>query len=582
MIVGAFVALARWVDLPDAGSARARPAVLLLVAGGLLGLAGLTRSTALAFVPLVALWAGWVVYRRMAAPRRGWWRAPLLLLLGVAVFQVPLMGYNAVTYHRLILGDTSSGYNLWLASVGVRDGERLAADLLAIPDPGARQSYAYAQAFTQIAADPGAFLGKGLKESLDLWRINFTSEERQVGGFTEGRVPAAHLWALLIFQDLLYVAITLCALAGLALGPPDPLKALLGLWTLLWMAMAFVFFAVTRFRFPVIALLLPWVPLGVAALAQAARRMARGGTTARLGRPAWRPLGLGLLGLLFLGVVAPSIPFGPTADGAARWAAQAPYRAALPLIRTDPGRALDLLAQADQALPATQFAADAARLLQITHAPAPDPAALAALDARPEIALAPNSPLLGRMEPYLLSGAIARARGDPAAAAGTFGARPVHVAGPDAVSWAATFLPRPIGAVLAIGSGLDFGAVDGFYASEQAGSGADAVTYRWSGPVATIHLTASTPGQTVVIRWSGARPAGVPAARVVAVVRAGTGAPVATTVRLPARDTWQETTLARLPTGANAVDITLDVNPFVPGGYDPRALGVRVAAVTLR
>ena len=46
----------------------------------------------------------------------------------------------------------------------MRDGGRLIADLAAIPTAADRQTYAYSQAFAQIAAQPHAFLGKGLKE----------------------------------------------------------------------------------------------------------------------------------------------------------------------------------------------------------------------------------------------------------------------------------------------------------------------------------------------------------------------------------------------------------------------------------
>ena len=45
-------------------------------------------------------------------------------------------------------------------------------------------------------ADPVFFVGKGLKESVDLWSPSFGAEERQVKGFALGRTPAWHLIAL--------------------------------------------------------------------------------------------------------------------------------------------------------------------------------------------------------------------------------------------------------------------------------------------------------------------------------------------------------------------------------------------------
>ena len=200
----------------------------------------------------------------------------------------------------------------------------------------------------------------------------------------------------------------------------------------------------------------------------------------------------------------------------------------------------------------------------------------------PEIALPPGSPSAGEYEPYLLNGAIQRALGQAGAARTAFGARPVHAAGAEAVSWAATFLPDPPGARLDVGGDLDFGAVDGFYGSEQAGAGAAALTFRWSGPAATVRLTSQAPWRELVVRWSGARPAGLAPAQVSATLRAG-GQVVSRTVTLPGSDTWEELVLPA-PAGAGAapVVLTLGVNAFVPGGYDPRVLGVRVDMVTLR
>jgi 4-amino-4-deoxy-L-arabinose transferase-like glycosyltransferase len=570
LIVGVFALLARYVDGRGHG--------LLLGAGLLLGLAALTRSTALAFAAPAALWLLWLERR---GPAR--WRAPALLLAGLAVCLAPQVAYNYAAYHRLILGDTSSGYNLWLASVGVRDGARLAADLAAIPNPGDRQSYALNQALQNIAARPDAFLGKGLKESLDLWRVNFASEERQVRGFARGRVPAAHLWALFAGEDLLYVLLVLAGLLGLATGPPDPLKPLVGLWALTWMIMAFVFFAVTRFRFPVVALLLPWAPLGGMAVVRLLPARLRGQARGEFGPPSARSLGLFALGGLFLIVVAPSLDLPDTALGVTRWAAQRDYRAAVPLITAGrAAEALPLLARADPNVIDTQYATDAATLAVAAGGAPPDLGALERLARAPEIALPPGSPSAGEYEPYLLNGAIQRALGQDGAAWTAFGARPVHAAGPEAVSWAATFLPDPPGPHLDVGGDLDFGAVDGFYGSEQASAGSGALTFRWTGAAATVRLTPAAPWRELVVRWSGARPAGLAPAQARVTLRAG-GQAVSRAVTLPAADTWEETVFPAPPgAGGAPVALSLNVNAFVPGGYDPRALGVRVDAVTLR
>jgi 4-amino-4-deoxy-L-arabinose transferase-like glycosyltransferase len=586
LMVGAFVLLARYADarLPVTGAAdRAGGAGTVLGAGLLLGAAALTRSTALGFIPVAVLWVGWVAWRAVPG-RRIPWRAPALVLAGALLLLVPQVVRNYVAYHGLILGDTSSSFNLWLASVGVRDGARLAGDLAAISSPLDKQSYAYSQAFANITVQPLAFLAKGVRESRDLWTINFTAEERQTRGYTLGRVPAVHLWSLLAGEDLLYVLIVLVALLGLAAGPPDPFKALVGLWTLLWMAMAFVFFAVTRFRFPVVAMLLPWVPLGGAYLRTLLPARIRAQAAGRVPRPSRRAAGLYALGLLFAILVVPTIPLDETATGAARWAAQAPYRAAVPLVTSRPAAALDLLARAAPDAPDTLYATDAAQLAQEAMADVPDPAVLDRLANRPEVSLGPGSPLGAGYEPYLLSGAIARLSGDPAGARSAFRARAVQTAGAEAVDWAARFLLPPRTNRLDLGGDLDFGAPQGFYNSESSGSGDAAITYRWSGPASLIRLRPATPWRTLVIRWSGARPPGVAPAQVTATLRVP-GGDTLQTITLPTSDTWVETVLR--PSGATPVtsprvELRLDANSFVPGGYDPRTLGVRVDWVELR
>src|SRR5207245_167698 len=106
---------------------------------------------------------------RVASPRPRL-AASALLILVCGITLVPWTIRNYVAYGRLVAVDTTGGYNLWLGSVGVRDEARLQADLRAIPNPADRQSFAYARAWENISADPVAFIGKGLKESLDLWR----------------------------------------------------------------------------------------------------------------------------------------------------------------------------------------------------------------------------------------------------------------------------------------------------------------------------------------------------------------------------------------------------------------------------
>ena len=77
---------------------------------------------------------------------------------------------------------------------------------------------------------------------------------------------------------------------------------------------------------------------------------------------------------------------------------------------------------------------------------------------------------MGRYEPFLLSGAIPRVLGETAGAHGLRRAAGACRRG-RCGAWAATFLPDRRANPVDVGSDLDFGAVAGFYASEQAGTG---------------------------------------------------------------------------------------------------------------
>ena len=372
----------------------------LLVSGVLLGLGVLTRSTALAFVPLVAVWLclGYKepdVGARRVVPLRQRLVGAAAVVVVCLLCLLPWIARNYVAYKRFVLVDTTSGYNLWLGSVGVRDEPRLQADLLAIPNPADRQSFAYSQAFKNIAADPLGFLGKGIKESLDLWRPLFSAEERQIGGYTLGRIPSWHLAALLLFDDLLYAAILVAAVAGLAFTPPHPLKSLVLLWAALWVLMSFVFFAVTRFRLPVIAMLLPLAGMGLDALLSRQRINEQ----ARKANLATRvAVAAALVGIVVL--VLPAIDVGATSLGIQRWNEQAPYRNAEALLKAGQvDAAIDQYKQANQSVSDTRYGL-AAAYLQKGQAGR----ALAELSA--------NEPD-DRVEPPIIRGEAARHAGRP-------------------------------------------------------------------------------------------------------------------------------------------------------------------------
>jgi 4-amino-4-deoxy-L-arabinose transferase-like glycosyltransferase len=521
----------------------------LALAGLLLGLGGLTRATALGFVPLVVLWLVW-----------GMREQPLVrrvvvggLLLGVCVLcLVPWTVRNYISYGKLVLVDTTGGYNLWLASVGVRDEERLQADLRLITNPAERQDYAYARGIENIAADPPGFAGKGLKESLDLWRPLFSAEERQIRGYALGRVPVWHLAALFIFDDLLYVAILLLALLGSVLTPPHPLKSLTGLWVLLWVLIAFIFFAVTRFRLPIVALLVPWAGVGVAMLTSRENVIARFRMV-----PQWGKLAL-LAGMVATAlVVLPALPVGDTLLGVERWDQQEPFRQGEALLRENkPQEAIQHYKQANQGLIDSRYSL-AATYLQTGQ-------------TQEALALLTSNEPPDRYEPSIIKGEAARIAGDLNSARSLFNARPVQVAGDEALVWAWDHLRPPVTNTLDIGSGLDVGYIRGFYAPETDPAG---VSFRWMGTEARIRGFC---GAGNSIEWSGWRPAG----KTKVTARCLDGAPAEFT--LANSQDWETTAIelvSNLDRGKPELGLYFYTNGFIGAGSDPRLLGVRVSSI---
>jgi 4-amino-4-deoxy-L-arabinose transferase-like glycosyltransferase len=533
-------------------------------AGIALGLATLTRATALGFVPLAALWVAFGGGTRTVRDRLP---AAGALLAACLVVLLPWVVRNACAYGQFVPVDTTSGYNLWLGSVGVRDEERLQAELRPLRDPVERQQFAYERAWENIRSDPLGFAGKGLKESLDLWRPLFSAEERQVSGYTLGRVPGWHLYSLFLLDDLLYIVILALAIFGLFFGPPHRLKSLTLLWIALWMVMAFIFFAVTRFRLPVVAALLPWAGAG------AVRLWPLRSVPYRIARlPSTATAASAVVLLAALGLVLPPIAgsLGQVQLGAERWAQQEPFREGeWLLMRGDSASAAGKYGQANGDIPDTRYGL-ACALLQ---------------DGKMEDALAllqENEPG-DRFEPFVVRGEAARLAGDLKQATSLFNERAVRSAGERAVEWAWGHLNPPVVDTLEVGSGVDLGYIRGFHGPETDGSGQ---SYRWTTGSATIRNVAAVAGSpSIEVTWSGWRPDSAPAARMDLIAKPPGDVPaIVKAVTLPNSLDWSS---YMAPDPGSVQDAgyvpgttLLRVDAFVPGGSDPRLLGIRLARIS--
>ncbi|HEX5502673.1 MAG TPA: glycosyltransferase family 39 protein [Thermomicrobiales bacterium] len=553
----------------------------LVLAGLALGLGVLTRGIALPFLAAVPVWFV-ALYGR-----RGAWRrvaASSAVVVGVALVAVaPWTARNALAYHRLVPVDTTGGYNFWLGAMDGRNAGQIADTLGAVPNQGDRQLVAYRQGWDVVRADPGAYLAKSVKEFGDLWTINFSANERLLGGFSRGVPSAAWLALTLALDDLLYLAALPLAVVGWAFTRRREVRWLLGLWFGYTCLTGALFFAISRFRLP----LLPFVfllaargvccPPGPPMLGGERRRAATGRRqTAGGGRQSWqqggvptppriggpggprgrlRWLSAALLVALIAAFVDPSVTPGLYAAG---------VRAAGDRQRLEQG--YDLLARGQptealtvfERLPAGYYARPTA-LATAYHLLGRDDRALATLDDAQDA--------LGAA---LLRGDIARARGDTAEAARQFNARDVRIANPTDQAWDDLF--PALRARLDIGDGLDLGYLRGFNLDERDGGGA---TYRWTEDHAEVRLLAPAAGLTTLrLRLRGYRPAGA-----FPPVRVSVNGHVVGTVA-PGGD-WQVYALPVTLAAGGPVVVRLDTATFVPGYADERQLGVMVDWVEL-
>ncbi|PZR94817.1 MAG: hypothetical protein DLM69_12090, partial [Candidatus Chloroheliales bacterium] len=448
-----------------------------------------------------------------------------------------------------------------------------AADLRAIPNQGTRQDYAYARGFELLRADPLAFVGKGLKEMNDLWAGNFTAEERFTRGYTHGLVPASHLLASITLDDTLYLLLVPLAIIGLFAAPRHPLRGYVVAWALTNFALAFAFFAVTRFRLAVLFFLLPyaaWTLLNLGSLWRnlTLRSNESGRDKSRPYRESGRdkscPYRVAVAAILIIGFLVanlPSYPLAETAQGVTEWGKQQHLVAGDALFASgDLQGAAREYNQADQSLAETQTA----RANLDIHS--------GDLATAQQLVVAIDPAYWGH---YLILGAIARAQhADPTPA---FGSRVVRDNYAAASEWAWTHFTSTMSCDLQVGDeGQDMGEVRGFGLSE-VDSGQ---RYRWSvQPSVALRLCPATSSTTLTLRLRGYRPAPLPSPTVsVSVAGVNVG-----NVNLSA--TWQDYTIA-IPAAVAAKTsegtiIELSSSTFVPGGSDPRLLGFMLAAAHL-
>ena len=256
---GALLALAVW--------RRGGGAWRLALAGVLCGLASLTRSAALVFLPALMLWVAGV-----ATSRRGWpWPrgalAALLPAVCAALVIAPWTLRNCRAYSACVLVETGLAYNLWAFYEPREDLGTINRILEAIPDPVARAGEATRRGLARLREDPSIVLRKLPVEWSRLWAVKIIQDRFLLPSYYADPPPAVFLAGLLL-DDLLYLLALLLAGVGLAhgLARRDGLAILLALWMALCIAVTLLTHAEGRYRHFLFIALLPLAGIGADAL----------------------------------------------------------------------------------------------------------------------------------------------------------------------------------------------------------------------------------------------------------------------------------------------------------------------------
>jgi hypothetical protein len=568
LLLAGFLALAIWADggrrTTDDGrrtKRRTRESLAfgfwpVAVAGGLFGLATLTRSLTLAFLPLAALWLLWRTenkdYRTKPIITRRALVCSLSFVLCSMLVILPWTVYNSARlYDGLVIVDTSGAFNLLLGArtaydggrndAATRDfglvllGQKQVSELttpLCTPLPAplpssqaARQSAMMREGLCLIRAKPLAFIQKSLGELVDLFQINYTGAERFANGFGVGRLPRWYTLSLFLLDDTIYVLVLPLAVIGWALMRrrtkderrttnyqhcpssfvvrPSSLVVLIGLWLLYNIAVAPLLFAINRFRLPLLPFAFIFTAYALAALPGGWRAL----------RSHYGIVCAALAGLLALVAATPYAYLEPRPnDAVSRWASYlGPYPSSIAATRIAwrlrPGYLIEQ--QMMRALGSGDAAAARALVQRsdvTSHTLGIALPLLAGLEGRPDQGLNMLSSLQNSLRPEeiaVVRGELLRRLGDWDAARLIFTQGFVDDVNP--VQWAWDWLHPPSlpNNHIDLAGNLDLGYIAGCYLGE--GDRKAQGNFRWCTDGAHLRFPAAGTGapQTLALRADG-------------------------------------------------------------------------------
>jgi arylsulfatase A-like enzyme/4-amino-4-deoxy-L-arabinose transferase-like glycosyltransferase len=262
-----------------------------LAAGALLGLAALTRATIVYLLPVLALWLAWVGRARLRTAVGG----ALLVCVAAALVILPWSVRNTRLHGGFVLIDTNAPYNLWRGNgpgafedrcaagvlryrwpfdcipvypVGNRYGWGLVAEAkeaLGSDAPSDLEIVGHARdaAWREIRGDPALFVRRMGPRLVDMWNpTSFLVRHLRIGAY--GPVHPLLELAVSWTAMLCYLLVVALAAAGAWRQRRDPrvwlVLALMGLLC----GVTALAFGLTRFRLPLMPLL---IVLGAPALA---------------------------------------------------------------------------------------------------------------------------------------------------------------------------------------------------------------------------------------------------------------------------------------------------------------------------
>ncbi len=483
----ALLQLLRW------RAAGRRAAWLHAGAAGLcLGLACLTRSAPLLFLPAALLWMAWLASSARGAgrPLRPALAQCLLVPLACGLVIAPWTLRNCAAYGSCILIETGLSYNLWAFSEPRESIDAINRALEAVANPAERADLASERGVARLREDPAIILRKLPSSWIALWAVKPIQDRFLLASYYSDPPPLVFLGGLLL-DDALYLLILLVAPLGAAraLARRDAGAILLLLWVGYVVATTLLTHAEGRYRHFLWPALIPFAALALAARPGDREIGSRGDR--------WRlMIGGGAATFLALALAAwlAYYPWGWAARGATRAVFRAAGAAAQTLGNAEwaagaYGRGLELAPSPDLWL----------ALGELRYAVGDSGGAEAAY--REAARLAPPYPAASAR-----LGDLLRESGRPEAARAAFVGR--YQFEQQMVDWSFSLLrPRPQ-AALDLGDGLDFGYVGGVYPAEQL-AGASA---RWTGGQAKLRLTPETgsPAGALLLslRVAGPRPDG--------------------------------------------------------------------------